>query len=98
MSLIRSEMMESLRAMQDAEGAIASSAQGRSGVFPRVCGAEQEGCRAGIGDERQVAPHACRISDPFEQCGHAEANGLDLCVRPSVSLSLFRFHVDGRRK
>jgi len=46
MSLIRSEMMDSLRAMQDAEGAIASSAQGRSGVFPSVCGAEQEGCRA----------------------------------------------------
>ena len=47
MSLIRSEMMESLRAMEDAEGATAASAQGRSGVFPRVCGAEQEGCRAG---------------------------------------------------
>ena len=97
MSLIRSEMMESLRAMEDAEGATAASAQGRSGVFPRVCGAEQE-VQGRIGDERQVAPHACRISDPFEQCGHAEANGLDLCVRPSVSLSLFRFHVDGRRK
>ena len=70
---------------------------------PLRCFSESVRCRAGgvqgrIGDERQVAPHACRISDPFEQCGHAEANGLDLCVRPSVSLSLFRFHVDGRRK